>query len=100
MKCFCKEESFDLKLEADFVPDPLWCNKCGCNLDTDDLLLSNEVKADIRLWLNNYENLLHDEKIPDNYTKLHDQHNDQGLKLAKIIQEELGDKYTIEYHSS
>jgi hypothetical protein len=34
---------FDLKLEADFSPDPLWCKKCGCNLDIDEFPLSNEI---------------------------------------------------------
>lgn len=100
MECFCKEESFNLKLEADFIPDPIWCNKCGCNLDTNDIPLSNELKSEIRLWLHNYSKLLNVEIKSENYFKLHQQHNNQGLQLAKKIQSELGDKYSVEYYPS
>ena len=47
MKCFCKEESFDLILEADFGADPLWCKKCGCNLDLHCILLVQKLKDEL-----------------------------------------------------
>jgi hypothetical protein len=100
MECFCKEESFDLKLEADFVPDPVWCSKCGCNIDTDDIPLLNELKSEIRLWLNNYNKLLNNQIKSENLFRFYQQHNSQGVMLAQKIQSELGDKYKVEYYPS
>jgi hypothetical protein len=101
MNCFCKEESFDFKLEADFASDPLYCIKCGCNLDTDEFPLSNKIRAEIGAWLHNYEKIQYEDSMsPSEYIRLHDQHNAIGIRLAEDIQCELGDKYTVEYHSS
>ena len=39
MECFCKEQSYNLMIEADVCADAIWCSKCGCNLDIDDVPL-------------------------------------------------------------
>ncbi|SFB22953.1 hypothetical protein SAMN04488072_110123 [Lentibacillus halodurans] len=35
------------KMEADYGVDPLWCSKCGYNLDIDDFPLSDELKSEL-----------------------------------------------------
>jgi hypothetical protein len=47
MQCFCKEESYGLVLEADFGADPIWCKRCGCNLDLDEVPLTQELKNEL-----------------------------------------------------
>jgi hypothetical protein len=47
MNCLCEEESYDLILEADIGADPVWCKKCGCNLDIDEIPISQELKDEL-----------------------------------------------------
>ncbi|GFZ32963.1 hypothetical protein CSC2_34890 [Clostridium zeae] len=100
MRCFCENEGLDLKLEADFCPDPLWCCKCGCNLEIDEFSISSHLKSEIRQWLYNYEQLSNYEARSEELFKFYKEHNSQGLQLAEKIQSELGEQYTICYYPS
>lgn len=96
--CFCKEESYDLILEADFCTDPIWCGKCGCNLNLDDIPLSEELKDELMNWVNDYSKTVVDES--EYIYEISQKHNKNGLKLLEKVQKELDDKYTISYISS
>lgn len=98
MECFCKEESYDLVLEADFGADPIWCRKCGCNLNLDEVPLTQELKDELMSWVRVYSNSVLDET--EYIYEVSHQHNKNGMKLLEKIQSELGDKYTISYKPS
>ena len=93
LECFCKEESYDLMLEADYGADPIWCKKCGCNLNIDDIPLSRELKKELVNWVQNYCKSVIDES--EYIYETSHQHNINGLKLLDKVQKELGDKYKI-----
>jgi len=95
MECFCKETSYELMLEADIGADPIWCNKCGCNLDIDDVPLSQELKKELYIWVEYYSKTVLDES---KYLCIVSQnHNKIGLNLLEKVQKELGLKYTVIY---
>lgn len=96
--CFCKEESYDLILEADFCVDPIWCGKCGCNLNLNDIPLSEELKHELMNWVDGYSKTVLDES--EYIYEVSQKHNKNGLELLEKVQKELGDKYTISYISS
>ena len=98
LKCFCKEESYDLILEADYGADAIWCKKCRCNLDIDDIPLSQELKEEIQTWVMSYSESVLDES--EYIYEVAQQHNRNGLKLLEKVQKELGFKYKISYKSS
>jgi len=80
--CNCQFTS-SLKLEADFVADPIWCNVCGWNLDIDDFPLTVNLKNDLYQWTEQYK------KISIN------EHNVNGQNLTEKVKEELGSEYRI-----
>ena len=95
MECFCKEQSYDLMLEADIGADPIWCSKCGCNLDIDDVPLSQELKKELYIWVENYSETVLDES--EYVYKVAQNHNKIGLKLLEKVQKEFGVRYTAIY---
>lgn len=98
MQCSCKEKSYDLVLEADFGADPIWCKKCGYNLDIDDAPFSYELKKELDIWVQNYSETVLDES--EYVYEVSQKHNEIGLKLLEKAQKELCDKYSISYKSS
>lgn len=97
MKCNCKEQSYDLMLEADYGSDAIWCNKCGWNLDIYYIPLSQELKQELENWVENYSNSVVEES--EYVYEVSQQHNRNGLKLLEKVQNELGVKYTVSYNS-
>ncbi|MBK1813229.1 hypothetical protein JHL18_21645 [Clostridium sp. YIM B02505] len=100
MECLCKEESFDLKLQANLTPDPLGCERCDCIVDMDDMSLSDELRREIRIWLYNYSELVSKQVTPEDLFKYYQQHNNRGVVLAERIEIELGDKFKVSYYPS
>lgn len=98
MRCFCKVESFDLVLEADYGADPLWCKKCGCNLDIDQIPMSQELKDELFNWIKIYSISVHDKS--EHIGEVTNNHNRIGMKLLEKLQKELGDRYTVSYKPS
>lgn len=103
MICLCEEqEIFDLKLEGDFGADPIWCNSCGCNIDLEEMLLSDELKNELLNWVIDFGkwiDIVHEKWLP-NGSNLENAHNTRGLCLVEKIQDELGKAYTITFISS
>jgi hypothetical protein len=54
MECNCEQPTEFLKVEVDIMADPIWCMKCGCNLDIDRVPLSKELKKQLFEWVNTY----------------------------------------------
>lgn len=102
INCKCKETTCALKVEADFVTDPLWCNICGYNLDMHLIPLSNELKSELKKWVLNYGKWidLETDKLIDNGFELEDKHNEVGLSLTEKVRRELGDHYSITFSPS
>lgn len=97
VKCLCKEESYNLILEADFYIDPIWCEKCGCNLNLNDIPLSEGLKHELMNWVNDYSKTVLDER--EHIHEISQNHNKNGMELLEKVQKELGDRYTIYYVS-
>lgn len=95
MQCFCKEQSYDLVIEADFGADPIWCGKCGCNLNLEEIPLTGKLKDELISWVQAYSKSVIDES--EYIYKVTHQHNKNGIKLAEKVQSELGAKYTISF---
>jgi hypothetical protein len=103
MQCFCEgKETYELKIEADVVADPIWCNRCGCNLDLEDIPISNELKRELMEWAARYGEWIDwekDELLP-NGIEFEEEHNKQGAKLTEKVKKELGGKYKIKFSPS
>jgi hypothetical protein len=100
MECFCEQkETYELKIEGDVGADPIWCNQCSCNLDIEDIPISNELKLELMEWVTRYGEWIdwdHD-KLLSNGIELEEEHNKQGLNLTEKIKKELEGKYRIEF---
>ncbi len=85
-------------LEADYGADAIWCRECKCNLDIEDIPLSQKLKEDLQDWVMNYSKSVLDES--EFLYEVAQQHNINGLKLLERVQKELCVKYKISYKSS
>ncbi|MGE7839665.1 hypothetical protein ACQKNX_02630 [Lysinibacillus sp. NPDC093712] len=88
--CNCKE-LVQIKVEADFGSDPLWCKVCGFNLDMDKMQIPPSLKIQLRSWINDYGVWVKwdsDSLIVEG-ENLEKQHNELGLKLTEKVINEL-----------
>jgi hypothetical protein len=103
MECPCEEkETYCLKVEGDVGADPIWCNNCGCNLDIDEIPLSNQLKDELIRWALKYGEWIDwdTDTVVENGIELENKHNEMGLKLTEKVKKELGDKYVISFSLS
>ncbi|WP_235860238.1 hypothetical protein [Rossellomorea aquimaris] len=103
MHCFCQQkEIWELKLEGDVGADPIWCNRCGCNFDLEDLPITSELKNEVREWASVYGEWIDWDKdilIP-NGIEMEEKHNIQGAVLTEKIKVELRGKYKVKFSFS
>lgn len=102
LKCGCQNYSItNLNLEADFA-DPLWCAKCGHNLDLENLPISPQLMKEIEEWSIRYGKWidLDTDTIVDNGIELENKHNSEGLKIYEKLKYELGTKYKLIFSPS
>jgi len=103
LNCCCKSGvTTDLKIEGDVGADPIWCNKCGCNLDIEDVPISNELVGELSSWAINYGEWIDwdiDKLLPKGI-ELEDKFNQIGVTLTEKVKQELGDKYKVKYSPS
>jgi len=103
MQCFCEQtETYELKVEGDVGADPLWCKKCGCNFDLEDIPISNELKSELVEWVTKYGEWINwdiDKLIPTGI-EMEEEHNKQGAKLTEKVKKELVGKYRIKFSPS
>lgn len=97
-----QKETYDLKIEGDVATDPIWCNQCGCNLDLDDIPISDDLKRELIGWVTRYGKWIDWDKdiLVPNGIELEEEHNKQGAKLTEEVKKELGDKYKIRFFPS
>ncbi|CAH0187230.1 hypothetical protein SRABI80_01510 [Peribacillus frigoritolerans] len=103
MECFCEQkETYELKVEGDVGADPIWCNQCGCNLDIEDILISNTLTNELIEWVNRYGEWIDwdEDKLLPNGIELEEEHYKQGLTLTDKIKKELEGKYSIKFSPS
>ncbi|MGE7780481.1 hypothetical protein ACQKL0_11015 [Peribacillus sp. NPDC097264] len=103
LDCLCaRRKPSILKLEADTGADPIWCHLCGCNLDLDEVPISDELKMGLSDWVREYGDWIDwetDTMLPDGMT-LEKEHNEKGLRLTEKIKEELDGNYRIIFSPS
>jgi hypothetical protein len=103
LKCFCeKRETFELKVEGDVGSDPIWCNKCGCNLDLENLPISDELKEELMVCVLKYGEWIdwNTDKIKTSWIELEQIHNELGKELTEKVKKELGERYNIVFSPS
>ena len=55
MECGCGvNKVLEFKVEADIGADPIWCNKCGYNLDIEDFKISKNLEEKLMNWISQY----------------------------------------------
>ncbi|WP_078544895.1 hypothetical protein [Litchfieldia alkalitelluris] len=103
MRCACKQmKSYDLKIEGDVGADPIWCKHCSCNLNLEELPISQKLKSELIEWVTKYGEWIdwdRDQLIP-NGIEMEDEHNTQGAKLTEKVKKELKETYTIKFSPS
>jgi len=99
--CNCKE-LVQIKVEADFGSDPLWCKVCGFNLDMDKIEISPSLKIQLRSWINDYGVWVKwdSDSLIVGGENLEKQHNEVGLKLTEKVINELKNINTVFQPSS
>lgn len=103
MKCFCDSGATkELKIEGDVGADPVWCNRCGCNLNIEDIPISHELAEELSSWVMKYGEWIDWDKdrLLLNGIALEDEFNQEGIALTEKVRKELGDKYKIRYSLS
>ncbi|MBD7964775.1 hypothetical protein [Fictibacillus norfolkensis] len=103
MECFCENAKiFELKLEADVDTDPIWCNQCDCNLDINELPISEELRESVMNWAMQYGKWIDwdNDTLCENDLVLEAEHNQLGQTLSKKLQKELGEIYTVRFSPS
>lgn len=103
MKCCCNSgETKDIKIEGDVGADPFWCNRCGCNMDIEEVPISYELAKELSSWAMKYGEWIDwsEDKLLPNGIELEDEFNQTGIILTEKVRKELSDSYTIHYSLS
>lgn len=103
MQCLCKnKDPFDIKVEGDVGADPIWCNKCGCNFDIEEVPISDDLKDELMKWVMMYGEWIdwNKDSLRSNGIELENGHNKLGQQLTDKVKKELGAKYTVTFSPS
>lgn len=103
MRCFCEQkETYNLKVEGDVGADPIWCNQCGCNLDFEEVSLSEDLKEELMGWALMYGEWIDWSKdtLRPNGIEMEDKYNKVGQQLTEKVKQELGVKYIVKFSPS
>lgn len=87
-----------VKLMADYCSTGLW-DIDGCNIDYQELPLTQALINDIKTWQSNYDLNNLDWMVKPTGVFDIDEHEETGKKLAKRIRKELGNSGIVEYFS-
>lgn len=103
MRCCCNNgETNDLKIEGDVEADPIWCNRCGCQLDIEDVPISAGLAEELLSWAMKYGEWIdwNNDKLLPNGVEAEDHFNQMGLVLTEKVKQELNDTYKIKFTPS
>ncbi|WP_349407650.1 hypothetical protein [Pseudalkalibacillus sp. SCS-8] len=97
--CFCKEPTTHLKLEGDVGAEPIWCGKCGANLDVDVFPISEDLKCKLMDWGFRYGEWMDWEKdrLQKGAKQMEEAFNREGSELLEKISREIGRSVKVEY---
>ena len=95
-------EAKEFKIEGDVGVGPIWCNQCGCNLDIEDIPISEELAEELSLWAAKYGEWIDwkIDKLLPNGIELEDKFNQIGVALTEKLKRELGGKYKMTFMPS
>jgi hypothetical protein len=100
LNCCCENgETNDLKIEADVGADPIWCNRCGCNLDIEGVPISNELGEELSSWAMKYGEWFDwdKDKLLPNGLEMEDDFNQKGVTLVEKLKQEIEGNYKIKF---
>lgn len=103
MNCCCNSgKTIDLKIAGDVGADPIWCNKCGCNIEIEDLPVSDELAEELLEWAMKYGEWIDWEKdrLRNKGIEMEAEFNKVGEALTKRVKQEIGDNYYFKYSPS
>ena len=100
MNCCCDSGiTNDLKIEGDVGADPIWCNRCGCNLDIEDVPVSNELAEELSDWAKSYGTWIdwEQDKLLPHGNQLEKEFNQRGYFLTGKVKQEFSRNYKITF---
>ncbi|WP_405099686.1 hypothetical protein [Oceanobacillus sp. FSL H7-0719] len=99
--CEC-EELTHIKVEADIGTEPLWCGKCGFNLDINGFELSDILRKELMDWANAYGTWIDwdTDGLIAGGEAIEMQHNALGLLLTEKIIKEWVEEYQVTFSPS
>ncbi|WP_077303086.1 hypothetical protein [Virgibacillus pantothenticus] len=100
MDCCCKRgETRELIIEADIGADPAWCKHCRCNLDIEDLPISQGLMDELEAWSAQYGKWIDWEKeqLLPHAAQQEFAYNEGGYTLLHKLQAELRSTYSIQF---
>lgn len=102
MNCYCNRDTYDLKIEGDVGADPIWCNKCGCNLDIEEIPISAKLADELSSWAMRYGEWIdwNKDTLVTNGVELEDEFNKIGVVITEKVKRELGGEYKINFMPS
>ncbi|MCA0983244.1 hypothetical protein LCL89_04170 [Halobacillus yeomjeoni] len=103
LRCLCKiQEIKELKVKGDVGADPVWCHRCNCNFDIEEIPIRRDLKFELMEWIGKYGEWIDWERdgIVPNGIELEEDHNKEGLKLTEKLQKELEGKYKVSFTPS
>ncbi|WP_413381766.1 hypothetical protein [Alkalihalobacillus sp. 1P02AB] len=98
--CFCGLNQLEeIKIEADIGAEPIWCQKCGANLELAGVPLSPSLKNKLNEWVLSYGKWIdwEQDKLKPNGMKMEDEHNKIGESLTVKVKEELQDVLNVSF---
>jgi hypothetical protein len=93
-----------IKLMADYGSSPLWGldpENVG-NIAPSSLPLSEDLRSDLRAWAEHFDRTLNQDYPPEGGFSSDAEElafDEDGRKLWRRLQKELGDSYTVKYYS-
>lgn len=99
--CNCKE-LVTIRVEGEMGADPLWCDVCQYNFDIDDIELTEELKSELFIWVNDYASWVdwEFETLIEGQEHLEIEHNEAGKALTEKVKEQLNGQYKVVFSPS
>jgi hypothetical protein len=97
--CSCKEQTHEITVEADYMADPFWCSNCKCNLDPNEIPVSDQLREELNKWMLDFQKVLFfsesgietiDEEFKQKYIK-------RGMELTEEVKKELEGEFYVTY---
>ena len=80
----------------------MFCDECMCNLELENLSISDELKSELRKWILAYGTWIDwkKDKLVPNGIELEEAHNKRGEQLTEKVKKEIGGQYKIRFSAS